>query len=120
DRAGIAGAIYEIKIDSINPSAFSPGNSIEIAIWVSLGGRGNLIGAIIGAALVNLAKTWLASSAPEIWLFFLGGLFVLTTLLFPRGIAGVFRDLRWSRPGAGAPAEAPLAIDESVASEKRA
>src|SRR6266478_3956248 len=100
--AGIAGALYVPQVGIINPSEFSPGNSIEIAIWVSVGGRGTLAGAILGAGLVNLAKTWLTSAAPEIWLFILGGLFILTTLVFPRGIVGIFRRLRWSRPGEAA------------------
>src|SRR5207249_7088617 len=96
--AGIAGALYVPQVGIINPSEFSPGNSIEIAIWVSVGGRGTLLGAILGAGLVNLAKAWLTSAAPEIWLFILGGLFILTTLVFPSGIVGVFRQLRWRRP----------------------
>jgi urea transport system permease protein len=100
--AGIAGALYVPQVGIINPSEFSPGNSIEIAIWVSVGGRGTLIGAMLGAALVNLAKTWLTGAAPEIWLFFLGGLFVLTTLAFPRGLVGALRYLRWTRPSAPA------------------
>src|SRR6266436_1635244 len=100
--AGIAGALYVPQVGIINPSEFSPGNSIEIAIWVSVGGRGTLAGAILGAGLVNLAKTWLTSAAPEIWLFILGGLFILTTLVFPRGIVGIFRQLRWTRPHAAA------------------
>ena len=107
--AGIAGALYVPQVGIINPSEFSPGNSIEIAIWVSVGGRGTLVGAILGAGLVNLAKTWLTSAAPEIWLFMLGGLFVLTTLVFPRGVVGFFAQLRWLRPrrvAAGEPAAA--------------
>src|SRR5215475_8255350 len=87
--AGIAGALYVPQVGIINPSEFSPGNSIEIAIWVSVGGRGTLTGPIVGAVLVNLAKTWLTGAAPETWLFVLGALFVLTTLLFPRGIIGL-------------------------------
>ena len=98
--AGIAGALYVPQVGIINPSEFSPGNSIEVAIWVSVGGRGTLTGAMIGAVLVNLAKTWLTGAAPEIWLFFLGGLFVLTTLAFPRGLVGALRHLRWTRPRA--------------------
>src|SRR5262244_1089038 len=86
--AGIAVALYVPQVGIINPSEFSPGNSIEIAIWVSVGGRGTLNGPIVGAVLANLAKTWLTGAAPETWLFVLGGLFVLTTLLFPRGIIG--------------------------------
>jgi urea transport system permease protein len=91
--AGVAGALYVPQVGIINPSEFSPGNSIEIAIWVSVGGRGTLSGAILGAVLVNLAKTWLTGAAPEIWLFFLGALFVLSTLVFPRGLVGLARPL---------------------------
>jgi urea transport system permease protein len=92
--AGVAGALYVPQVGIINPSEFSPGNSIEIAIWVSVGGRGTLVGAIVGAVLVNSAKTWLTSAAPETWLFVLGALFILTTLVFPRGVVGLLR-----RPG---------------------
>ena len=111
--AGIAGALYVPQVGIINPSEFSPGNSIEIAIWVSVGGRGTLTGAMIGAALVNLAKTWLTGAAPEIWLFFLGGLFVLTTLVFPRGLVGALRHLRWTRPRAP-----PGAVPASVGAKE--
>jgi urea transport system permease protein len=96
--AGIAGALYVPQVGIINPSEFSPGNSIEIAIWVSVGGRGTLSGAIVGAVLVNLAKTWLTDVAPETWLFVLGALFILTTLVFPRGIVGLLHQVRWTRP----------------------
>src|SRR5262249_8792433 len=89
--AGIAGALYVPQVGIINPSEFSPGNSIEIAIWVSVGGRGTLTGAILGAVLVNSAKTWLTGAAPETWLFVLGALFILSTLIFPRGLVGLLR-----------------------------
>jgi len=89
--AGVAGALYVPQVGIINPSEFSPGNSIEIAIWVSVGGRGTLTGAILGALLVNSAKTWLTGAAPETWLFVLGTLFILTTLIFPRGLVGLLR-----------------------------
>ena len=101
--AGIAGALYVPQVGIINPSEFSPGNSIEFAIWVSVGGRGTLSGAIIGAALVYLAKTWLTGAAPETWLFVLGALFVVTTLVIPRGIVGLLHSARWVRPRAPAP-----------------
>jgi urea transport system permease protein len=83
---------------------------------VSVGGRGTLVGAAIGAVLVNLAKTWLTGAAPEIWLFFLGGLFVLTTLAFPRGIAGMFRQLPWPRPrpAPSLPVEPPGAVEKQT------
>jgi urea transport system permease protein len=87
--AGIAGALYVPQIGIINPSEFSPGNSIEVAIWVAVGGRGTLVGAIIGAVTVNAAKTYLTGAFPEIWLYFLGGLFVLVTLLLPKGLMGL-------------------------------
>ena len=115
--AGIAGALYVPQVGIINPSEFSPGNSIEIAIWVSVGGRGTLAGAILGAGLVNLAKTWLTSAAPEIWLFILGGLFILTTLVFPRGIVGLFGQLRRTRPRPETPSSAPLAVDQPLAAK---
>jgi urea transport system permease protein len=103
--AGIAGALYVPQVGIINPSEFSPGNSIEVAIWVAVGGRGTLVGAIIGAVLVNAAKTWLTGSAPELWLFFLGGLFVLVTLALPKGIVGLAAQLgSWRRT---APRPAP-------------
>jgi len=95
--AGIAGALYVPQVGIINPSEFSPANSIEIAIWVSIGGRGTLIGPIVGAILVNLGKTWLTGAAPETWLFVLGALFVLSTLAFPKGIIGSIRQIRWVR-----------------------
>ena len=93
--AGIAGALYVPQIGIINPSEFSPSNSIEIAIWVALGGRGTLVGAILGAILVNLGKTWLTGAFPEIWLFFLGALFILVTLLMPGGVMGLSRQIRF-------------------------
>jgi urea transport system permease protein len=95
--AGLAGALYVPQVGIINPSEFSPGNSIEIAIWVAVGGRGTLIGAIAGAGIVNAMKTWLTGAAPELWLFFLGALFILVTLVLPKGVVGVVRQLRGRR-----------------------
>ncbi|MFI4989084.1 MAG: urea ABC transporter permease subunit UrtC, partial [Alphaproteobacteria bacterium] len=86
--------LYVPQVGIINPSEFSPGNSIEVAIWVAVGGRGTLGGAIIGAILVNLAKTYFTDAAPEIWLFLLGALFIVVTLFFPRGIAGLAQQWR--------------------------
>src|SRR5215469_10892340 len=101
--AGFAGALYVPQVGIINPSEFSPGNSIEVAIWVSVGGRGTLLGPVIGAVLVNLGKTWLTGAFPETWLFVLGALFVLTTLVFPYGIIGLVRQLRRPAPSTREP-----------------
>jgi len=118
--AGVAGALYVPQVGIINPSEFSPANSIEIAIWVAVGGRGTLSGAILGAGTVNLAKSWLTGAAPEIWLFFLGGLFVLTTLVFPRGIVGIIGQLRALSPRRARPTAPPLVADERVLTERQA
>jgi urea transport system permease protein len=90
--AGVAGALYVPQVGIINPGEFAPGNSIEAVIWVAVGGRGTLTGAVIGAVLVNYAKTYFTSGvlAPY-WLFALGGLFVAVTLVLPRGIVGTLR-----------------------------
>ena len=85
---GIAGALYVPQVGIINPSEMSPAQSIEIAIWVAVGGRGTLLGPIVGAALVNGAKSFFTQSFPEYWLFFLGLLFILVTLFLPKGFVG--------------------------------
>ena len=87
--AGIAGALYVPQVGIINPSEFAPINSIEIVIWVAVGGRGTLVGAAVGAVLVNYAKTFFTGALPEVWLYALGALFVLTTLFLPRGLMGL-------------------------------
>ena len=89
--AGVAGALYVPQVGIINPSEFAPGNSIEAVIWVAVGGRGTLTGAVLGAFVVNYAKTFFTSGllAPY-WLFMLGGLFIAVTLLLPRGIIGTY------------------------------
>jgi urea transport system permease protein len=92
--AGIAGALYVPQVGIINPSEFAPINSIEVVIWVAVGGRGTLYGAIAGAVLVNYAKTYLTSAFPEVWLFALGALFVLVTLFLPNGIVGLLPNRR--------------------------
>ena len=92
--AGVAGALYVPQVGIINPSEFTPANSIEVVIWVAVGGRGTLYGAVIGAILVNYAKTYLTGALPEIWLFALGGLFVLVTVFLPKGIAGLLASRR--------------------------
>jgi urea transport system permease protein len=91
---GIAGALYVPQVGIINPSEMSPANSIEIAIWVAVGGRGSLIGAILGAGIVNFAKSWFTVAFPEYWLFFLGLLFILVTLFLPQGVVGAFDEIR--------------------------
>jgi len=87
--AGIAGALYVPQVGIINPGEFSPITSIEIVIWVAIGGRYTLYGGVIGALLVNYSKTVLTSAMPEIWLFALGGLFIAVTMFLPKGIAGL-------------------------------
>ena len=113
--AGVAGALYVPQVGIINPSKFSPANSIEAVIWVAVGGRGTLTGAVIGAIVVNYAKTTFTSGplAPY-WLFMLGGLFIGVTLLLPRGIVGTFQHWRAQRQsrqandaGAAPPAASP-------------
>ncbi len=86
--AGIAGALYVPQVGIINPSEFAPAGSIEIVIWVAVGGRGTLYGAALGAILVNYAKTYFTGALPEIWLFMLGGLFIAVTVFMPKGIVG--------------------------------
>src|SRR6266542_5609780 len=86
---GIAGALYVPQVGIINPSEMSPANSIEIAIWTAVGGRGTLIGPVLGAAAVNLGKSWFTKAFPEYWLFALGLLFILVTLFLPHGLAGL-------------------------------
>jgi urea transport system permease protein len=89
--AGVAGALFVPQAGIINPSEFSPANSIEIVVWVAIGGRGSLYGAVLGAVLVNYAKTYFTGALPELWLFVLGGLFIASTLFLPRGVVGI----RW-------------------------
>ena len=90
---GLAGALYVPQVGIINPGEMSPANSIEIAIWAAVGGRGTLIGPVIGAAIVNLSKSFFTQTFPDYWLFFLGALFVAVTLWLPDGVAGLWK--RW-------------------------
>lgn len=87
--AAIAGALYVPQVGAINPGEFSPLNSIEVVVWVAVGGRGTLYGAILGAILVNYAKTRFTALFPEVWLFALGGLFVFSTIFLPKGVVGL-------------------------------
>ena len=89
--AGIAGALYVPQVGIINPGEFSPLNSIELVVWVAVGGRATLYGAVLGAIAVNYGKTYFTAALPDFWLFALGGLFILVTLLLPRGIVGLIR-----------------------------
>ncbi|TYL46980.1 urea ABC transporter permease subunit UrtC [Marinomonas sp. IMCC 4694] len=95
--AGIAGALYVPQVGIINPGEFSPINSIEMVIWVAVGGRGTLIGAVIGALLVNYAKTRFTAIMPDAWLFALGAMFVLVTLYLPKGLMGLYGQLKAKR-----------------------
>lgn len=95
--AGIAGALYVPQVGIINPGEFSPLNSIELVVWVAIGGRGTLYGAVVGAFIVNYGKTYFTGAWPEAWLYALGALFVIVTLLLPRGVVGLldqFKQLR--------------------------
>jgi urea transport system permease protein len=103
--AGIAGALYVPQVGIINPSEFAPANSIEVVIWVAVGGRGTLIGPVVGAVLVNYAKSYLTGAIPEVWLFALGGLFIAVTLFLPRGIVGSIAALPRGRPTVAKPAQ---------------
>ncbi len=90
---GVAGALYVPQVGIINPSEMSPANSIEIAIWAAVGGRATLIGPIVGAFLVNGAKSWFTVAFPEYWLYFLGAMFIAVTLFLPQGIVGLVKKI---------------------------
>ena len=91
---GIAGALYVPQVGIINPGEMSPAASIEMAIWAAVGGRGTLIGPIVGAFFVNGAKSWFTQAFPEFWLYFLGALFIAVTLFLPQGIIGLVRRVK--------------------------
>ncbi len=104
--AGVAGALFVPQVGIINPSEFSPINSIEIVIWVAVGGRGTLYGAVAGAILVNYLKTYFTTVLPEYWLYLLGLIFILVTILLPKGIVGLLAARRASTPPVAAKASA--------------
>ena len=108
--AGVAGALYVPQVGIINPSEFSPANSIETIVWVAVGGRGTLVGAALGAGLVNFAKSWFTGAFPQGWLFALGGLFIVVTLFLPKGIVGTFTD--WWRSRQRTPEPPPAAAQQ--------
>lgn len=95
--AGVAGALYVPQVGIINPGEFAPANSIEAVIWVAVGGRGTLVGAVIGGIGVNMGKSYFTGAIPELWLFALGGLFVFVTLFLPKGILGLLSNLKRKR-----------------------
>jgi urea transport system permease protein len=111
--AGIAGALYVPQVGIINPGEFAPANSIEVVIWVAVGGRGTLAGAIVGALVVNAGKTWFTGALPEFWLFALGGLFVFVTLVMPRGILGAAEDAL-ARARGMRPARSPEPLSQAA------
>jgi urea transport system permease protein len=94
---GVAGALYVPQVGIINPGEMSPANSIEIAIWAAVGGRATLIGPIVGAFIVNGAKSWLTVAYPEFWLYFLGMLFIAVTLFLPNGVLGLVKKWRGAK-----------------------
>jgi len=106
--AGIAGALYVPQIGIINPSEFSPINSIEIVICVAVGGRGTLYGAVAGAVLVNVLKTYFTTAIPEFWLYVLGAIFILVTIFLPKGVVGLLESKK-ARDKADAVPEAKAA-----------
>ena len=112
--AGIAGALFVPQVGIINPGEFAPGNSIEVVIWAAVGGRGTLIGPIIGAILVNAGKTFFTGAFPEIWLFALGGLFVAVTLFLPKGVVGTWQQFMADRDEARKEIEAEDGSTKSV------
>ncbi|WP_420963035.1 urea ABC transporter permease subunit UrtC [Brucella sp. IR073] len=117
--AGVAGALYVPQVGIINPGEFAPGNSIEVVIWTAVGGRGTLIGPIVGAILVNGGKSIFTAAFPEFWLFALGGLFVAVTLFLPKGIVGTLQgwltNRKTIRKAADAEAGTPAAVNPVAA-----
>ena len=111
--AGIAGALYVPQVGIINPGEFAPANSIEIVIWTAVGGRGTLVGPIIGALTVNAGKSYFTAAFPDMWILVLGGLFVCVTLFLPKGIVGTLADWSAKRPRRSA-AHAPATVLEAA------
>ncbi|WP_455200532.1 urea ABC transporter permease subunit UrtC [Kaarinaea lacus] len=113
--AGIAGALYVPQVGIINPGEFSPLNSIELVVWVAVGGRGTLYGAALGAGIVNYAKTYFTAALPEVWLFALGALFIVVTIFLPKGIVGLIAKLRSKKQQQETPPIAPTPKAETEA-----
>jgi urea transport system permease protein len=121
---GLAGALYVPQVGIINPSEMTPEKSIEAVVWVAVGGRGTLLGPILGAIFVNALKSWATRAAPELWLYILGGLFVTVVLLLPGGLIslpGKFRALaaRLRRPPAAPSDPTPAAPATAAAGDLR-
>jgi urea transport system permease protein len=109
----VAGALYVPQVGIINPSEMQPSNSIELAIWVAVGGRGTLVGPLLGALLLNGGKSWLTAAFPSAWLYVLGALFVIVTLFLPQGVVGLgplWRRWRQQRGTAASDTQAPAAL----------
>lgn len=119
--AGIAGALYVPQVGIINPGEFSPLNSIELVVWVAIGGRGTLYGAVVGALIVNYAKTYFTAALPEVWLFALGALFVVVTLFLPRGLVGLASEVRarFATRSIGTESSIPLTANATSESSER-
>jgi urea transport system permease protein len=109
--AGVAGALYVPQVGIINPSEFSPENSIEAVIWTAFGGRGTLWGAALGAIVINAAKSWFTGVMPDAWLFMLGGLFIVVTVFMPKGLAGLFSGWRQAAPVKPSASQIPQAAE---------
>ena len=114
---GVAGALYVPQVGIINPSEMSPAAGIEVAIWAAVGGRGTLVGPIVGAFFVNGAKSWFTAAAPEVWLFFLGAMFIAVTLFLPRGLVGLWETLlervRRPKPAAAGDETTPRPVHQA-------
>ena len=117
--AGIAGALYVPQVGIINPGEFSPANSIEIVIWTAVGGRGTLVGPIIGALIVNAGKSYFTAAFPDVWLLVLGALFVCVTLFLPKGIVGTLSEWLGEAAAAQCRPKAPVASMEAGAMSKQ-
>ena len=117
---GVAGALYVPQVGIINPSEMSAAASIEMAIWAAVGGRGTLIGPIIGAFFVNGAKSWFTQVFPEYWLYFLGTLFILVTLVLPGGLVSLVGTVkaRWFSPKAAAESGDSAGSADSASQER--
>ena len=115
--AGIAGALFVPQVGIINPGEFAPANSIEVVVWTAVGGRGTLIGPIIGALMVNAGKSYFTGAFPELWLFALGGLFIGVTLFLPKGVVGTIQQrlvMRRERRAANDAANSDKASDAAL------